>query len=197
MRVRSFAAIVFRRVLIDDSAILVEQLYRDAALRRGGGNPEAGLHVLDDLERGTANRVQSLAAQAEAPVQIRAQAHVAAAPPPCRLTGRTVSRLIASAATAGVSGCRDPFSEGSSAAVGVSAQQFSEISPPRSINQIGAAAVKTTQQTLDIRSHSAPKFSAIASERSLISLANSACHLFQNRLFLTCSMQVACRRFKR
>src|SRR2546428_9447902 len=42
-------------MLIDDAAVLVQQLHGDAPLRRSGGNGEAGLHVLNNLKRGPAN----------------------------------------------------------------------------------------------------------------------------------------------
>ena len=56
MRVRSFAAIIFLQMLVDDATVLIQQLHGDAPLRRSSGNREAGLHVLNDLKRGPANR---------------------------------------------------------------------------------------------------------------------------------------------
>ncbi len=56
VRVGSLTAIVFFPVPVNDAAVLVEQLNRNATLRSCGRNGEARFHVLDDFEGGAANR---------------------------------------------------------------------------------------------------------------------------------------------
>src|SRR6266508_3830527 len=55
MRVRSFAAIVFLKIFVDNPAVLVKQFYRYASLRSRGGNRKARLHILNNLESRAAN----------------------------------------------------------------------------------------------------------------------------------------------
>src|SRR5437762_10977067 len=55
MSVRSLAAIVLFKKLVDDPPVFIQKLYRNATLRSCRGNRKACLHVLDDLECAAAN----------------------------------------------------------------------------------------------------------------------------------------------
>src|SRR3989442_5333921 len=55
MSVRSVAAIVLFKKLVDDPPVFIQKLYRDATLRSCRRNRKARLHVLNDLECVAAN----------------------------------------------------------------------------------------------------------------------------------------------
>src|SRR5712691_1720101 len=55
MSVRSLAAIVLFKKLVDDPPVFIQELYRNATLRSRRRNRKARLHVFNDLECAAAN----------------------------------------------------------------------------------------------------------------------------------------------
>src|ERR1043165_2910010 len=125
--VRSFAAIVFSQVLIDDPAVFVQQLYGNSAFGSGSRNVETALHVLDDLECRSAN------GNCFGVCWWRRSRRLW-----LRSTGRrrrwSRSRSIR-------------WNDGGFCTI---ATQFTEIRPPRPVHQFGVAA-EALQETFDVR----------------------------------------------
>ena len=133
-------------MLVDHAAVLIQQLHGNAALRRRGRNSEAGLHVLDNLARAAANRDHFTASLfGDNGGNWFALRRGSSAGFGRRRRGLRLHRFLcddrrSAAAVLGSVGLRS---------YRCFAQQLSEVSAPRLVNQIRVAA-KTTQQTFNI-----------------------------------------------